>query len=117
MTRSSDSVPPLGQAASALGGWVPPQGSAQGYGLLHRLWHFMLESFALTGLKRQDRRLRIKETISLGDKRFVSILEVDGQSVLIGGGAGHVSLLARLPGAGETFQQVLSETGRVPGAR
>ena len=42
------------------------------------------------------RRLRISETISLGDKRFVSILEVNGAQYLIGGAANQISLLAVL---------------------
>ena len=42
------------------------------------------------------RRLRVAETIQLGEKRFVSILQVDGAQFLIGGAAGNVSLLAML---------------------
>lgn len=42
------------------------------------------------------RRLRVTETVSLGDKRFLSIVEVDGVSFLIGGGSASVSLLAPL---------------------
>ncbi len=42
------------------------------------------------------RRLKVAETISLGEKRFVSILQVDGAQFLIGGAAGNVSLLAIL---------------------
>ena len=43
-----------------------------------------------------SRRLRVAETISLGEKRFVSIVQVDGAQFLIGGAAGSVSLLAVL---------------------
>jgi hypothetical protein len=42
------------------------------------------------------KRLRVAETIQLGEKRFVSILQVDGAQFLIGGAAGNVSLLAVL---------------------
>ena len=42
------------------------------------------------------RRLRVAETISLGEKRFVSILQVDGVQMLIGGSAAGVQLLAML---------------------
>ncbi len=42
------------------------------------------------------RRLRVAETVSLGEKRFVSILEADGAHYLIGGSAGNVQLLAKL---------------------
>ena len=44
------------------------------------------------------RRLRVAETISLGEKRFVSILEVNGVQYLIGGGANHITLLTTLDG-------------------
>lgn len=43
-----------------------------------------------------NRRLRVAETVSLGEKRFVSILQVDGTHFLVGGAAGSVSLLAIL---------------------
>ena len=42
------------------------------------------------------RRLRIAETISLGEKRFVAIVAVEGREFLIGGGSAGMSLLARL---------------------
>jgi hypothetical protein len=47
------------------------------------------------------RRLRVAETVSLGEKRFVSIVQVDGTQFLVGGAAGSVSLLAVLEGAQE----------------
>ncbi len=47
-------------------------------------------------LQLTSRRLRVAETISLGDKRFVSILQVDGAQFLIGGSATNVQLLACL---------------------
>ncbi len=42
------------------------------------------------------RRLHLAETLSLGEKRFVSIIEVDGTQYLIGGSSGNVQLLSRL---------------------
>ena len=42
------------------------------------------------------RRLHVTETLSLGEKRFVSIIEVDGMQYLIGGSAENVQLLTRL---------------------
>lgn len=47
-------------------------------------------------LQAKTRRMRVSETVSLGEKRFVSIIEVDGISFLVGGGAGSVSLLTQL---------------------
>ena len=42
------------------------------------------------------RRLHVTETLSLGEKRFVSIIDVDGTQYLIGGSAENVQLLTRL---------------------
>jgi len=62
-----------------------------------------------------DRRLRVAETVSLGEKRFVSILQVDGEQFLVGGSSSNVVLLAKLEtsaaGLGpESFGDVLSRT-------
>ena len=63
---------------------------------------------ALSGLKRAfqwlqkrcaqraTKQLRVAETVSLGEKRFVAILDVEGRKYLIGGGATNVSLLTQL---------------------
>ena len=50
--------------------------------------------------QQSSKRLRVVETVSLGEKRFVAMLHVDGAQFLIGGGANSVSLLASLE-AGE----------------
>jgi hypothetical protein len=47
------------------------------------------------------RRLRVIETVSLGEKRFISIVEVDGERLLIGGGGEGVRLLKSLGQEGE----------------
>lgn len=44
------------------------------------------------------RRLKVVETVSLGEKRFVSILHIDGQEFLLGGSASSVLVLAKLDG-------------------
>lgn len=44
------------------------------------------------------RRLKVAETVSLGEKRFVSILQVDGEQFLVGGSPSNVVLLAKLEG-------------------
>ncbi|HTV16385.1 MAG TPA: flagellar biosynthetic protein FliO [Acidobacteriaceae bacterium] len=48
---------------------------------------------------RNTKQLRVAETISLGDKRFVAVVHVDGQKFLIGGGTSGVSLLTQLDSA------------------
>jgi hypothetical protein len=59
-------------------------------------------------VSRQSRkRLRVCESVSLGEKRFVAVIEVDGEQFLVGGASSSVSTLARLaPAAG--FSQMLS---------
>ncbi len=59
------------------------------------------------------RRLQVQETVQLGDKRFVSILRVDGQQFLIGGGAAGVTLLAQMqPETAPAFAAVLETEKR-----
>jgi hypothetical protein len=68
-----------------------------GPGVLARVWSLLRKKYVLTTTK----RLRVAETVSLGEKRFVSIVCVEGREFLIGGGASGVSLLAQLTPAGE----------------
>lgn len=42
------------------------------------------------------KHLRVCETAALGDKRFVAVVQVDGERFLIGGAANSLALLARL---------------------
>jgi hypothetical protein len=45
---------------------------------------------------RKTRRLRLRETLSLGDKRFLAVIEFDRQEFLVGGSGNSFALLARL---------------------
>lgn len=63
-----------------------------GPGIVARAWAWVQTKYAQTATK----RLRVAETVSLGDKRFVSIVNVEGREFLIGGGASGVTLLAQL---------------------
>jgi flagellar biogenesis protein FliO len=53
------------------------------------------------------KNLRVCETVSLGEKRFVAVVQVDEERFLIGGSASAVSLLTRLPET-KTFAAALS---------
>jgi hypothetical protein len=75
-------------------------------GLLARAWGLLRTKYALTTTK----RLRVAETVSLGEKRFVSIVCVEGREFLIGGGTSGVSLLAQLTPAGEFASVGLQST-------
>jgi len=54
------------------------------------------------------RSLRVVESVGMGEKRFVAIVQVEQARFLVGGGAAGVSLLARLDATPE-FSAVLSE--------
>jgi flagellar biogenesis protein FliO len=53
--------------------------------------------YASSGAK----RLRLSEVVSLGDKRFVALVSVEGREFLIGGAPSGLSLLAQLGGSTE----------------
>jgi Flagellar biosynthesis protein, FliO len=75
-----------------------------------RAWSWLHGKYALTSTK----RLRVAETVSLGEKRFVALVCVEGREFLVGGGASGVSLLAQLspaPGPVDGFQPDLDEEG------
>jgi hypothetical protein len=66
-----------------------------------------------------SKRLQVAETVSLGEKRFVAVIKVDGREFLIGGGATNVSLLAQLDpkkqlNAKKSFDGILTEKMTVP---
>lgn len=66
------------------------------FALSRSIWQW-LQRWGFRGvLQAKTRRLRVSETVALGEKRFISLIEVDGISFLIGGGSGSVSLLTRL---------------------
>lgn len=64
---------------------------------LYRMFTWLNRKCALSATK----QLRVAETVSLGDKRFVAVVHVAGQKFLIGGGAQGVSLLTQLDAAAD----------------
>jgi flagellar biogenesis protein FliO len=67
----------------------------------------MHAKYALSATK----RLRVSETVSLGEKRFVAIVSVEGREFLIGGGASGLSLLAHLGSASGPADELQREFG------
>jgi flagellar biogenesis protein FliO len=45
---------------------------------------------------RKTRRLRVRESLSLGERRFLAVIEFDSQEFLVGGTGSSLALLARL---------------------
>lgn len=58
------------------------------------------------GSGQPKKRLRVCESVSLGEKRFVAVIEIDGEQFLVGGASSSVATLARLEPKQE-FSQVL----------
>jgi len=92
---------------------VPPEIAFDAPGtLLERILHWAAAAgrHVAGSLKtqRNAKAMRLCETISLGDKRFLAIVEVDEERILIGGSASSVALLTRLPEK-QPFAAVLLE--------
>jgi hypothetical protein len=77
------------------------------------LWKWLARNSRHVLTRGAPRRLRVAETVSLGEKRFISILHVDGEQFLLGGSPSNIVLLAKLEGKPEdtraaTFENALS---------
>jgi flagellar biogenesis protein FliO len=75
-------------------------------GLLSKLWRWL---HAGQTSRSNIKKLHVTSTVSLGEKRFVAVLEFDGLQYLVGGGATSVALLAQLNPA-ETFSATIKQT-------
>jgi flagellar biogenesis protein FliO len=82
-------------------------------GLLSRAWEWLR---ARQVTRSNPRRLRVAETVSLGEKRFVAVVQVDGRHFLLAGGPNNIALLAQLD-TQENFGEVLKKTLITPGER
>jgi len=66
------------------------------------LWKNLRDGFGArlrAGLAARPRSLALRESLSLGERRFVAVIECDGQRFLVGGGSQNVQLIARLDAA------------------
>jgi flagellar biogenesis protein FliO len=59
-----------------------------------RIFNALQKVFAA---QRAQKQLRVCESVSLGDKRFVAVIQVDQERFLIGGAANSIAMLTRLP--------------------
>lgn len=74
---------------------------------------FDLKRWLASPRKRRARRLRLEETLSLGDRRFVALLRVDGRELLIGATPHSLTLLDELGDEGlEDFAPPAAARGR-----
>jgi flagellar biogenesis protein FliO len=60
------------------------------------VWHLCRKALGGTLRARPVRRLRLCETLSLGDRRFLAVIEFEDQRFLVGGTAASVALLSTL---------------------
>lgn len=76
-------------------------------------WLRMLAGLRRRGLGGRPRRLRLCETLPLGERRFVAVVQVDDREYLIGASATQVQLLAQLrPGSSSPDLQPPAADGR-----
>jgi flagellar biogenesis protein FliO len=69
--------------------------------------------FSLAAASHRKRRLRVCETLSLGEKRFIAVVEYDRQKFLLAGTPQNISLLQRLDeGPGNADPQAPSPASR-----
>ncbi len=59
-----------------------------------RVWRFLMVHASTN-----HKELIVQETTALGDRRFVSVIQFEGQRFLIGSSPSSVALLAQLPTA------------------
>ncbi len=78
--------------ANAVSRAITPPGAA--WVALKNIWQWTRR--AVTA--RKTRRLRVCETLSLGERRFLAVIEFDRQEFLVGGTGNSLELLAQLQG-------------------
>ncbi len=71
-------------------------------------WQRWWSSLPALRVGKAPRQLRLCESVSLGEKRVVAVIQYESQRFLIGGSAHSVNLLARL-GESPDFSELLSE--------
>jgi hypothetical protein len=93
---------PISKALSAGFVSVAEHGRGGGAGLC-KVWKWLTRHSRGVMTRGMARRLKVAETVSLGEKRFVTILQVDGEQFLVGGSPSNIVLLAKLEGRPDTF--------------
>ena len=100
---------PIAKAISAAP--VPALETARVWTGLLRAWKWLTRNGRDVLARGVSRRLKVAETVSLGEKRFVSILQVDGEQFLLGGSSSNIVLLAKLESSSDgtrSFGDVLT---------
>lgn len=93
----------ISKALSASFGTLGEHGDT-GSAVLSQAWKWLTRHSRGVLVRGTSRRLKVAETVSLGEKRFVSILQVDGEQFLVGGSPSNIVLLARLEAKPDTVR-------------
>jgi flagellar biogenesis protein FliO len=90
-----------------------PRRGAPGQILLAGIWSAFLRMLRRVTVKQARKNLKVCENVSLGEKRFVAVIQIDDERFLIGGSSSSVSLLTRLQ-EGKSFAANLErEAGKI----
>ena len=73
-----------------------------------RWWAKLWQALPAVRMRRAPRQLRLCESLSLGEKRVVAVIQYEDQKFLVGGSAHSVALLARL-GDAPDFAEMLTQ--------
>jgi hypothetical protein len=65
----------------------------------------------LNGNIKTTKQLRVLETVTLGEKRMIAVVQADGRRFLVGGGPSGISLLTQLDQAQNPLSQFGSAAG------
>ena len=74
--------------------------------ILSKLW---LWTRSRVKIQPRKKRLKVSETVSLGEKRFIAVVQVDGSEFLVGGAPNALSVLAHLE-TSKTFPEILRQS-------
>lgn len=110
MSVTFDAAPRTGTVSAQLGeprGAVERSTSRLGEDLLRflrTLWSWIQK----VQVRRAKKRLRLCESVPLGDKRFVAVVQVDDREFLIAGASNSVSMLTELRARAD-FSAILAD--------
>jgi flagellar biogenesis protein FliO len=63
---------------------------------LATLWSLVRRAFATVRIQRRERSLRLCESLALGEKRFIAVVEFEEQRFLVAATHNNISLLQTL---------------------
>lgn len=75
-------------------------------GALGSLWARLREACRAVKIQRRERRLHLCESLSLGEKRLLAIVECDQQRLLLAVTSENISLLQSLGPAGTQLERL-----------